>query len=452
MFSIGKFSYLFVVLAALFIAAVSAAPAEVVKQGPSRGDWAYPPNGWKDEEPGTVLKTRKIVPHELGIFKINATGYQALYRTSGHNSSDPMATIMTVLVPNNASLDKVVIANTPEDAAAYKCGPSTALEHSDLVNFEGIVARFELLLNNLYLQKGYVVVIPDYEGPQAAFGVGTIAGHAVLDSARAARNMNELDLPGDVKFVTIGYSGGAIATGWAVQMHPSYASDVNLVGATLGGTPADLLALIEHIDGTSTAGIIILGAAGLLNGNPEIRDPAYDLMTKDGINAITWASKNCAAISSLPFAFQKIQSKKYLKSGKNMRDIPLFKNLLEPYTMARSDSEGPTAPIYMFHAKTDEIIPYDNAKKTAQSWCQKGANIEFQTQTFPTTHVAAYIATFANMVKFVEARFAGKDFHDGGCEFSTTGSPAFNLDDDIALIGDIVEDVKTLFGEATHEN
>lgn len=37
-----------------------------------------------------------------------------------------------------------------------------------------------------------------------------------------------------------GYSGGAIAVGWAAALLDSYAPELNVVGASHSGTPADL--------------------------------------------------------------------------------------------------------------------------------------------------------------------------------------------------------------------
>lgn len=424
------------------------APALSDVPGPKKGDFGYPPEGYEKEEPGTILKSRKVNLYNFGIFKINATGYDVLYRTSAANESEPMATLMKVLVPDNPSKDKVVIHNTVEDASAYKCSPSASLGHSKFVNLQGPVSRFELLLVTVYLNAGWTVVVPDYEGPTAAFGVGPLAGHAVLDSARAVNNMQELDLEDDVKFVSVGYSGGAIATGWASQLHGSYAPDVNLVGTTFGGTPANLTELMLKVEGGSNAGIFANGAAGIINGTPDLQRQVTKIFNTKGIKLINWARKNCAALAFLPFVFRKYSD--FFKGGKDLQEISEITNVLDRYRLGREDAPAPTAPVFMVHTTFDEFVPFKSAEKTAKKWCEIGANVEFQTQTFVSSHIATYIASFAEMMKFVKDRFDGKEFHGGKCHFNSIATPAFDIDDDLYFASVFIQAVKSLFGEALH--
>jgi hypothetical protein len=52
-----------------------------------------------------------------------------------------------------------------------------------------------------------------------------------------------------------GYSGGAQVTGWAAQLQPTYAPDVKLTGAALGGLPADLAAVMRQLNGGPFGGL-----------------------------------------------------------------------------------------------------------------------------------------------------------------------------------------------------
>lgn len=47
----------------------------------------------------------------------------------------------------------------------------------------------------------------------------------------------------------LGYSGGAIATGWAAALHASYAPELNIKGWSMGGTPANTTAVLQTVDG-----------------------------------------------------------------------------------------------------------------------------------------------------------------------------------------------------------
>ena len=90
---------------------------------------------------------------------------------------------------------------------------------------------------------GWIVSSPDYEGPGSSFSAGRLSGHGVLDGLRAALNFGStLGLSSGVKVAGFGYSGGAIATGWAAALQPSYAPELTskLVGWSYGGTPANI--------------------------------------------------------------------------------------------------------------------------------------------------------------------------------------------------------------------
>ena len=64
----------------------------------------------------------------------------------------------------------------------------------------------------------------------------------------------------------IGYSGGAIATGWASALAPSYAPDVNsrLVGAAEGGVLVAPAHNLHYIDGSFVwAGVAPMAIVGI---------------------------------------------------------------------------------------------------------------------------------------------------------------------------------------------
>src|SRR5207237_1235757 len=80
----------------------------------------------------------------------------------------------------------------------------------------------------LALQRGWAVVVSDYEGPQSAFGAARMAGHGVLDGIRAAEALSGTGLTGAQTPVGLwGYSGGGLATSWAAELAAGYAPDLN---------------------------------------------------------------------------------------------------------------------------------------------------------------------------------------------------------------------------------
>ena len=76
----------------------------------------------------------------------------------------------------------------------------------------------------------------------------------MLDSIRATTAYSDIGIQAGAKVALWGYSGGATAVGWAAALHKTYAPEVNLVGVAQGGTPANLTAAAESLDGGLFAG------------------------------------------------------------------------------------------------------------------------------------------------------------------------------------------------------
>lgn len=107
--------------------------------------------------------------------------------------------------------------------------------------------------------RNWIVIVPDYESSTDAFGAGKQSGQAVLDGIRAF--LSSSILPSTMakpKVALWGYSGGALASGWAASIQGDYAPELEsvLVGAAIGGTPVDLRAIAYHTNGGIAAGLI----------------------------------------------------------------------------------------------------------------------------------------------------------------------------------------------------
>ena len=207
---------------------------------------------------------RVIRRRYFGLVPNPVQAWQLLYRTTAINGS-AIATVTTVFKPLIAKTDRFVSFHTAYDGAARSgiCDPS--------YNYQlgapqvDLISSVEFLLLQAFVLDGYIVSSPDYEGPEAAFGTGRLAGTAVLDSMRAVANFQTaLRLsPNIPEIFGYGYSGGAIATGWAASLQPRYAPELKIKGWAQGGTPANLTGTAVFIDGTLFAGFLPQVLVGL---------------------------------------------------------------------------------------------------------------------------------------------------------------------------------------------
>jgi predicted esterase len=69
-------------------------------------------------------------------------------------------------------------------------------------------------------------------------------------------------------------------------------------------------------------------------------------------------------------------------------------------------SEVPIAPVNLYHAINDEIIPYANASTLYNNWCSQGGSIRFTSFT-SGGHATTEIDNIGRVQQFVKDAFAG---------------------------------------------
>jgi hypothetical protein len=403
---------------------------DLFPESPATDPFYQPPEGFESTAPGTILKQRSVVAAIFSIIPDPVEAHQLLYRTTAINGS-AIATVTTVFKPLGApKTDRFISFHTAYDSSAPICNPSYNYLLGSLP--VSVIATVERLLIEAYLILGYIVASPDYEGPDAAFAVGRLEGMGVLDGMRAVKNYgNTLCFTtDDPMIVGTGYSGGAIATGWAASLQPSYASELNIKGWAHGGTPANLTGVLKTIDRTIFAGFSPAAVVGLSAPSAylaQLTSLLDSIVTDDGREALEFAAENCAVFDLFAFAGKSLLSTKFQSLGEGLLYNPIVVDVLEKNTIGLEASETPKAPVFTYHATQDEIIPYANASTMVDSWCKNGADVKFT--TFEAGgHATTEILAFPEAVKFVEDAFAGKT--SAGC---TRDSELTNSLDPLAL-------------------
>lgn len=408
---------------AFMVGSSSARPAaDVIPRSgpiaPSKDPFYQPPAGFESEEPGKILRQRTISVAFLGFIPNPVHAYQLLYRTTAINGS-AISTVTTVFKPAKPKTDRFVSFHTAYDSSSTICDPSYTYQlgapQTDLIT------SAEQLILQAYLMKGYIVASPDYEGPDAAFGPGRLEGMGVLDGMRAVSNFHKtLGLSTDKPLVAgVGYSGGAIATGWAASLQPRYAPELDIKGWVQGGTPANLTGTLVFIDNTAFSGFIPPAVAGLTMPSAygaELNPVINKVLAPGGKEILDKARSTCAVGDIAAFPEKSLFSKDIQSLGYDLLYQPAIKSVLEKNTMGVHKEETPTAPVFIYHATQDEIIPYSNATTLVDSWCNNGADVKFT--TFGNGgHATTEVIGLPYALKFVEAAFAGET--KSGCSRNT---------------------------------
>ena len=383
-----------------------ATPPALARPAPDPNPFYTSPAGFASKAPGTVLRTRTVAIRFLGIpVPVDAT--QALFRTTD-SLGNAVTTVTTVLVPRTGwdtarqGPRPLVSYQIAIDDIRAQCQPSEEMQQ----NGEGEMALFAPLL-----QAGDVVAVTDYEGPRFAYSAGVVEGQATLDGIRAAEQIPGTGLDGTRTPVAMwGYSGGAIATGWAAQLQPSYAPELNVKAVAMGGTPADLLATAQHMNGGPFSGLMLLAVIGITREYPYF-SLAFNAAGRAMVSDLTNAS--CGTLGN---AYQSLAPYVTVPD-------PLSNPLVEA-VMAQTKLGGTaptTAPILLYHAVYDEGIPYQEAVNLRAAWCAKGANITFQPH-IETEHASLQVFGAQGAIDFIQARFAGHTT-GGNCGRTVTATP-----------------------------
>jgi dienelactone hydrolase len=261
------------------------------------------------------------------------------------------------------------------------------------------------------LQRGYGVAVTDYEGyvsgATPTYVTGPSEAHAVLDVARAARQLPGADAGSSTPVGLWGYSQGGGATGWAAALAPSYAPDVHIVGAASGGVPADLKAVGANLNGNASGGLLGYSLVGFATAYPDLAN--FDQLTNDrGRQVAAQLKTECVGDTTVKHAFLNVRdlTKDHLSYAQFVA-LPGEAEILRRNNLGTA-APAPTVPVLQYHSAGDEIVPLPQAYQLHRTWCAKGTKTAFV--VYPGEHLTGDPAGAAGALTFLTQRFAGAPF------------------------------------------
>lgn len=378
---------------------------------PGEDPFYTPPEGWESTAPGAILRHRNppFPVAAFGLADVNLDGsHQILYRTTD-SFGDPIATVTTVLVPYNADYTKVLSYQVAQDAADPNCSPSFAIQQfSDAGEALALIMpQLEYVFMSSALNKGFVVIVPDHLGPKSAFLANTLSGQAVLDNVRAALASTDFTgISSDATVALWGYSGGSLASGFAAEIQPSYAPELEIAGAALGGTVPKILPVINATNEGIFTGLIPAGIQGLANEYPDAQK-----LIRQGIRPDKWAEFNktqnlCLTGNIIEYLGQDVYS---YTNDPNLFQSPFADSLLQPNNMGRNT---PQIPLLIYKAVNDEISPIENTDELYEKYCSNGADVEY-VRDFLSEHAVLTITGAPDAFMWLTDRLSGVAVESG---------------------------------------
>ncbi|OAA68263.1 Lipase, secreted [Niveomyces insectorum RCEF 264] len=373
---------------------------------PSRDPWYAAPAGWNTTAPGTVLKVR---PHaynmSAAMFDHYVDVFQVLFRSTDSHDQ-PLFGVATVFVPEtqaacwNGTATRNHTRNTttttttcahallsyhpPYDTAYLDASPSYGLQFGEPY---GEIA--------VALQRGWFVSVPDYEGPHASYGANRLAGHVILDSVRAVvptlqryagvrtNSSNSTTHKNSTTRVALwGYSSGATATNFALELAGTYAPDLRIDGAVVGGMTANMTRSSELLSGRDVAGLLPQTLLGMTTQYPAQRAVLNDALWPAGVyNKTEFESARTMSgwDALVHFAYQDVF--RYFRHGRAdvYESAPLMTMFArEGWAGQHGAAPPPSVPAFYYQAVADEMCPSAAVDAAVAGFCRQGGRVLYQ--------------------------------------------------------------------------
>lgn len=349
-------------LALLLGLALAGVSAQLNRASPTVAAFYDTPSDVPDQ-PGVLLDHEtftRTIPDEARAWRI-------LYTTTRFDGEPALASAL-VVVPNDPPAGPLPVIALAHGTTGVDrtCAPSL------LPDPFAAGAFFAL---DQVIDEGWALVATDYTGLGTEGGhpylVGEPAGRSVLDSVRAARQLDEIDL-GD-QTVVWGHSQGGGAALWTGGLAPTYAPDVGVIGVAALAPASDLIGLADNLS-VVTAGSIF--ASYLLQGYANAYD---DVDVGDYVRDTARASFDAtvgrclAEPAALLSVIGSIGLGEQMFSGE-LTDGPLFDRLAENVPTLPIE-----VPLLLGQGEADQLVLAEVQAEYVDSRCADGQAIDFRT-------------------------------------------------------------------------
>jgi pimeloyl-ACP methyl ester carboxylesterase len=347
-----------------------------------------PPNPLPTGAPGTIIRKELLTDN----LPEGAVAWRIMYLSSGING-EPIAVTGVVVAPKDTG-------TSPHPVIAWSHGTVGVLPECAVSHTKDPYKQTPVV--DLMISEGFVVVATDYLGLGTPgvhpYLVGNISAYSILDSVRAAR---QLDVNAGDRFVVWGASQGGQAALWAAQSAAEYAPELKLVAVAVSAPAINLAEIIEAKTNDQGGGVFISEALYAWshtypNANldttikPEQRDQFERMAT------------TCV---STPVAFLTIGQ--LLKPSEYL-EVDLLAT--EPWRTI-IDQNTPrghiTVPLLITHGTADTLIPIELSEADVERRCAAGEKVQFV--RLPGVGHDARNESGVLTVGWIEDRFAGRN-------------------------------------------
>lgn len=347
------------------------------------------------QEPGSLIRSEPITDTKAGDAKL----YRILY-TSTDLNGNPIAVSGALAIPGGEPPDggfPLAASAHGMVGAARNCAPSLAL-------FQELEKQsFWTMQLEPYLNAGYAVVMPDYQGAGAAGPasnvVGIVEAHNVLDAARAARIFPDARISHET--FLWGHSQGGHAALFTNAMAAQYAPDITFSATAVLAPAVDLHGIFSSIlasDKPVTRSVLALIVA-------RAWTDTYPGQKLDDILTLQGRSVVETSVDHFCIPYVGIPSLLYKPSALIESDaLETWADLITENTPGAQPNQP---PLFIGHGEADDVIPIAGSEQYVKELCAAGNSVEFK--TYPgATHFSVVADATQDIVDFFDTVRSGK--------------------------------------------
>jgi pimeloyl-ACP methyl ester carboxylesterase len=344
-------------------------------------------------KPGTVISSEPMTL--TASLDALATGKRIRY-ASTDPSGEPIVVSGVVLTPRPAiarshkeNATRTVAWAHGTTGVADQCAPS-ATDHLDLPVYDDytrVVAG--------YVAEGWTVAASDYPGlgtpgPHPYIS-GSSEGRSIIDSVRAARN---LDPTLSDKWVVTGHSQGGQAALFASQLAGTYGKGLHLRGTVAQAPASNLEVIVPAVVGTPWQGYLVMAIQGLAALDPTVHPE--QILAQPALDRIGVLESGC--FDEVMAAFGDLSADELLVGGE------LSDAVLAKFAANNPGQEAPGSPVMLVQGLTDDTIPADVTRSLESELCTYGQPVQLA-EYAGLGHVDLLPAAQDDVIDYIADRF-----------------------------------------------
>ena len=255
------------------------------------------------------------------------------------------------------------------------------------------------------LAEGWAVSIPDHEGPLGIWGAPYEPGYHVLDGLRAALNTEALNLSARGTDGAVGLlrrrTGHRVGHRGAT---PTYAPELNLVGAVLGSPVGDLGHTFRRLNGSFFSGLPALVVAALSHVYPDLDRVINEHVTVEGKAMLTDIQRMTTAQAVIKLIRKDMDTMVDATARRTSCGTPEVQHVFDSIKLGTA---APSIPVLVVQAVHDRIVSVADIDELTDTYSSGGADVTYHRDML-SEHMLLHPMSAPMTLRWLRDRFAGR--------------------------------------------